>query len=470
MKARFDSHIDLNILVIEDNPGDFFLIEEYIVEMFPLPVITRAKNFAEAHDLLTQNQEKFNSILLDVTLPDNNGLQLISDILMLADQLPVVILTGNENIDFSIHSVSLGVSEYLLKDELSAYALYKSILFSIERKKYTANIEESEKRYSELFRLSPVPMWVYDTATLQILNVNPAAIAQYGYTESEFYAMSVLTIFADFDDPAEFHQRLALENYSNIRHQLKDGGKIQVQIEQNFLTIDGRKCCIMLSNNITELIETESSLREAYKNIIEIEEKEKERFAGEIHDGLQQNIVAAKLIFSFLKEQSPVLADEPRAQLLNETLQSALDECSHLIREVRPKGITENGFYSEIEALIERIEATGNIDVSLSKQADLEQLFGYYNLMHIYRIVQELFNNALKYADANHLTLSFSIHGEELEIHFKDDGKGIEEDILSSKSSFMSLKRRVQILGATMKIKNKPAQGLVFKIKVPIVD
>ena len=470
MKASIDSQIDLNILAIEDNPGDFFLIEEYIIEMFPLASITHAKNFAEACHYLTTQKEMFNSVLLDVTLPDNYGLQLISDVLSLADQLPVVILTGQGNIDFSIHSVSLGVSEYLLKDELSAYALYKSILFSIERKKYTKNIEESEKRYSELFRLSPLPMWVYDTTTLQILNVNPAAVAQYGYEESEFYAMSVLTLFPDMDNPAEFHHNLALENNSSIRHQLKDGTIIQVQIEQNLLTIDGRNCCIMLSNNITELIETESSLREAYKNIIEIEEKEKERFAGEIHDGLQQNIVAAKLIFSFIKEQTPILGDEPRAQLLNDTLQSALDECSHLIREVRPKDITENGFYSEVEVLIERIKATGNIEVSLSKQADFEHLVGYYNLMHIYRIVQELFNNALKYSEANHLHLSFSIQGKKLVIRFQDNGKGAEEDLLSSKSSFMSLKRRVQILGATMKIKNKPAQGLAFKIKVPIVD
>ena len=141
MKASVDSHIDLNILVIEDNPGDFFLIEEYIVELFPLATITHAKNFAEARQLLTKDEGKFNSVLLDVTLPDNYGLQLISDILSLADQLPVVILTGQENIDFSIHSVSLGVSEYLLKDELSAYALYKSILFSIERKKYTKTLK-----------------------------------------------------------------------------------------------------------------------------------------------------------------------------------------------------------------------------------------------------------------------------------------------------------------------------------------
>ena len=173
MKTVITSSAPLTILVIEDNPGDFFLIEEYIEEMFFNSTVTHAVNYSEAYNLLSKQDSIFDSILLDATLPDNQGLKLISDVLLLAGQSPVLMLTGYANLDFSIQSLSLGVSGYLLKDELSAQLLHKSILFSIETKKFSQSIEESEKKYSDLFLLSPIPMWVYEISTLQILKLVP---------------------------------------------------------------------------------------------------------------------------------------------------------------------------------------------------------------------------------------------------------------------------------------------------------
>ena len=57
---------------------------------------------------------------------------------------------------------------------------------NIERKKNTLLLEESEKRYSDLFQLSPQPMWMLDIHTLDFFQVNDAAIKQYGYSEEEF--------------------------------------------------------------------------------------------------------------------------------------------------------------------------------------------------------------------------------------------------------------------------------------------
>lgn len=470
MNKRNKSATPLNILVIEDNPGDFFLIEEFIEEMFLSAKITHVVNYMDAYHLLSKEESIFDSILLDATLPDNEGIKLFTDILFLADQTPVLILTGYENLDFSIKSLSLGVSEYLLKDEINAYSLYKSILFSIERKKHIKRLEESEKRYSELFHLSPIPMWVYEVSDLKIIQVNFAAINHYGYSESEFLNMSILNLHPDleFQDIADIHCENSNNSNQTIHHKLKSGKIIQVQIEQNYLNIDGRPCCIMLSNDITELLETQNSLLEAYNNIVEIEEKEKEKFAAELHDGLAQNLVAAKMMFSFMTYQLPILAQEPRATLLSETLQNALDECSQMIREVRPKKIIENGFYSEIEALIEKIKATGTMEVFLSKQADMDKLFAYFDLMHIYRITQELFNNSVKYSEATKCELKFTMDGNQIQLSYKDDGKGISKEVLDAKSSFISLKRRIQILSASMKFKSALNEGVDFQITIPI--
>ncbi len=136
----------LSILVIEDNPGDFELIEEFLHEQIGALVITRAQNYKEAKASLTREKIVFNVILLDLSLPDKTGSELIKEIVQESDNVPVIVLTGYDDFAFGAKSISLGVSDYILKDELTALTLYKTIIYSLERRKIISSLEESEKR------------------------------------------------------------------------------------------------------------------------------------------------------------------------------------------------------------------------------------------------------------------------------------------------------------------------------------
>ncbi|MEJ7769336.1 MAG: response regulator [Chitinophagaceae bacterium] len=175
------------ILVVEDNPGDFILIQDYLDERISALQITHVKNFKEAATALSVVASGYDVILLDLSLPDKGGESLISEINALCSGCPVIALTGYENIEFSVRSLSLGVADYLLKDDINATSLYKSIIFTIERKRTNLALEESEKRYSDLFHLSPQPMWVYALDTLLFQDVNEAAIEHYGYTRGGIF-------------------------------------------------------------------------------------------------------------------------------------------------------------------------------------------------------------------------------------------------------------------------------------------
>ncbi|MFX8373853.1 response regulator, partial [Acinetobacter baumannii] len=84
---------------------------------------------------------------LDLSLPDKTVSLIITEILALVQNIPVIILTGYTDIEFSIKSIAQGISDYLIKDELNALMLYKSILYCLERKKRSAQLKESEKKY-----------------------------------------------------------------------------------------------------------------------------------------------------------------------------------------------------------------------------------------------------------------------------------------------------------------------------------
>lgn len=320
------------ILVIEDNPGDFALIEDFLDEQMHSPGIYHAKNFKDGKSLLIEEKLAVNVILLDLSLPDKSGENLIMEIVALSEGIPIIVLTGYPDISFSVKSLSLGVSDYLLKDELSASSLYKSILYSIERKKKSTELEESEKRYSDLFQLSPQPMWVYDLETLKFLNVNDAAIRHYGYSLEEFLAMTIRDI-----RPAEELPKLEealyqasmkpVHNYNGItRHRKKNGEIIETEILSNGIEIDGRDAIVVLINDITE--------RLRYIEAIERQNKKLQEIAW-----LQSHVVRAPVarlmgIVDLIKNYQH--SENEKNQLLDHILISA-NELDGIIRDIADK-------------------------------------------------------------------------------------------------------------------------------------
>src|SRR3569833_862638 len=144
---------EFSILVIEDNPGDFALVEEFLLEQIEVVSLFRAENYKEAREALISAGVIYDVVLLDLSLPDKTGIPLIREIVELCSSMPVIVLTGYTDLSFGGNSLALGVSDYILKEELSPTFLYKSILYSIERKRDIAELKASQKEYSELFHL-----------------------------------------------------------------------------------------------------------------------------------------------------------------------------------------------------------------------------------------------------------------------------------------------------------------------------
>lgn len=247
------------VLLIEDNPGDVLLIEEYIKEYIRNPVIIHFDNFEQAKELLAKGEQELDVILLDLTLPNMQGEELIQAMMKIAGDVPVMVLTGFADMAFSVRSLELGVSDYLLKDDLTGFSLYKSIIHNIGRRKYIHELEQSRKQYDELFHHSPQPMWVYDMETLRFLDVNIAAEHKYGYSKAEFLQMELSDIRpeAEVDKLKEAVQNVREENigYSsgNYLHKKKNGEIFPVEIHGNNIDYGPNPCRIITANDLTEI-------------------------------------------------------------------------------------------------------------------------------------------------------------------------------------------------------------------------
>ncbi|HLJ67795.1 MAG TPA: EAL domain-containing protein [Chloroflexota bacterium] len=130
--------------------------------------------------------------------------------------------------------------------------------------------------FNLLFAHHPLPMWVYDTATLRFLEVNAAAVEHYGYTRDEFLSMRVTDIRPPEEIPRLMRAlelvRPDMQRTSLWRHRTRDGRNIDVEVTSHVVAIEGRRAVLVVAQDITERRKAEEELRrseEQYRQLFE---------------------------------------------------------------------------------------------------------------------------------------------------------------------------------------------------------
>jgi two-component system, cell cycle response regulator len=124
----------IKILLLEDNPGDDRMIREMLLEIGGVRFETETINKL-AEGIKRLSKVAFDALLLDLGLPDSNGIETLMKVVSHYPDLPVIVLTGLADEQAGVQAVHQGAQDYLTKGEISSDLLKRSIRYAIERKR-----------------------------------------------------------------------------------------------------------------------------------------------------------------------------------------------------------------------------------------------------------------------------------------------------------------------------------------------
>lgn len=138
----------LNILLVEDNPGDARLIKEFLAES---STGSTDLDIAERLDEAIQRIEEgnFDLILSDLSLPDSQGTNTLQNLLSAAPETPVVVLTGSNDDALGMKLIQEGAQDFLIKEQVDSDRLTRCINYSIERKLAETELQRKKKEIEE---------------------------------------------------------------------------------------------------------------------------------------------------------------------------------------------------------------------------------------------------------------------------------------------------------------------------------
>ncbi|MEN6329605.1 MAG: response regulator [Methanobacteriaceae archaeon] len=226
---------EIKILLVEDNPGDVVIIGEILKEIHGVKFkVTHSNKLHSGMENLKNND--FDILLLDLNLPDSQGLETFKNMNQKAPDLPIIILTGFSDEEMAISSVGEGAQDYLVKGQIDSQLLAKSIKYAIERKGIERELRKSEEKYRLMVEKIQSGVFLINSEN-KLKYVNEAMAQMLGYSVT------------DMLDKDIFKFTVPQEEYK-LKDHLRSLKKRPAQTyELEFITNKGSKVCFLIATS-----------------------------------------------------------------------------------------------------------------------------------------------------------------------------------------------------------------------------
>ena len=394
------------------------------------------------------------------------------------------VLTGNthqmfwdhQRKDGTIFKTEVSINGFLYNDKNYVLASVRDIS---ERVKSELALIESEEKFANAFKSSPIAQSILNLKTGQRFNVNLAFCKLFGYTREELLHINVKTSPLAVD-PVLLKKgiEIALKNgrlddFAFDMYNAK-GNIRNIIISATNTFLNDEDVFIISYTDVTNANEAAQKLKKAEKDIfnaiISSEEKERARYAKELHDGLGP-ILSTSLIYlhTMLQEEDKV----KQTEYIKRTY-ALLEDATQSIREISsnlsPDILKKYGLVQAVRSFIEKLQEVSKVKFKINSNlsSEFNEIIGFT----LYRTIIELINNTIKHANAKQIVITFDQSATGIKIAYVDDGSGFDYEKAKKQGKgfgLMNLEGRIKNIGGRYEFISSKDEGTQVEIKIETI-
>lgn len=206
--------------------------------------------------------------------------------------------------------------------------------------------------------------------------------------------------------------------------------------------------------------------KEMLRSTIVTQEEERKRIAQDMHDAISSKLNVVSLNANMLKDISNSQGDrEEIAENILKMTSTVLENSRRIAHDLLPPTLHKFGLEAALDELCEEVTATGRFVVKHSFEYPSDSLQEEDEL-HLFRIAQELFSNAIKYSEAKKIELNLGFRENSLHFEYIDDGKGFNPETAKKARGLglSGIENRTVLMNGDLSIRTSPGEGLVVEI------
>lgn len=416
---------------------------------------------------ITKYFGKLNEVFLKKRIPPFETLSLHKNGSLIKVEITGRIINYNKQ-TVAIGSIRNITERKAFEEELNKYRNHLEEIVA-ER---TNELKISRNNFKNIFDSSSDAIFITDLEG-NFIDFNDITKKRIGLTEKKISTLNL----------KKYHQEHGVEHISNYFNDTikvgknvfstyyinTNGDKAYIELSGTLIKHKNNDAILHVSRDITKRQEAE---KQKLNLIIQTEEKERKRFAKDLHDGLGATLSASKMYLNIVKREKP--GSERALNMLKEAI-LLIDDAGKVAKEIainiRPHDLSHFGLAKSLQNFCERLDSIGSISVSLNTNSFDTKLDEEIEL-NLFRTINELINNTLKYADAKIIKINLHEKNNKVIIEYTDDGKGFDfkRMIKSNKSGtgLDNIIQRAKLINGDIQINSEPGKGMSAKIIISL--
>ncbi|MBS0028440.1 ATP-binding protein [Chitinophaga sp. 22321] len=474
----------IHILMIDDDEDDFFLVTELLHDISPGQyVLEWASTYQKGIAALENNSHDV--FLVDYRLGPNTGIDVLRRIQQMPNQLPVIMLTGKGDYKIDQEAMQAGAYDYLVKGEITADLLERSIRYALDEYNHRRSIEESEKKYYGIFEKAH-DLIVLADCDRNIIDANPAALRTLRYSREQLLKLHLRDLFVSREQSEIFLNNICNTGATTaLEYEFKTADNKKLTVLINAVTLDeAAQIFLCVIQDITDKKREEQEKQHQEKFVIT------GRIARVIAHEVRNPLTNILLAVSQFKEEEPVVAAGEDTSLYTDIIERNCTRINQLITELLHSTrmielhMDQYGISELVEkALVLAQDRLQLNDIKVEKNLLLPDVMVNADEEKVVIAFLNIIINAIEamVPGKGVLTVTGIRNQDKVKLMIADNGAGIPEDKLArlfdpfytskAKGTGLGLTSTQNILlnhKGTIHVDSEPGKGSVFTIALPV--